>query len=364
MADRYLVASGNWNAASGVWAHESGGTADAAAPVNGDVVYMNAASGVVTVTLTAAAACTTLDCSNFAGVVAFGNYTLTVAGNVTFSSTMSTTTSANGNLVVNTTATITGGGLASCLVKVELSGTVTYTINAGGTTWAMLALSSGSKTITLQAALTCTELDITTYGDVTFSGAYDITTNNFLWSSSAGILKLYRGQKLVVNTTLQAHISSENAVASAGPFITSDLASNVAYIQFRGAESGMKVFKINFTDIDFATYSAPLNMLHLWCGSTLLRCNNVTFTVTAANATAGAVYIDDVTGASFTVDATIAGGTTLKTSCQSSARPAASGNLSKSSGTGDTDITYSTFTQQGIINRTSADIMRPSVIVT
>ena len=65
-----------------------------------------------------------------------------------------------------------------------------------------------------------------------------------------------------------------------------------------------------------------------------------TFTVTSANATAGAVYSNN--GQNFTVQSTIAAGTTLVAS--GSAFPLASGTLTKVSGTGDATITFSAFT--------------------
>jgi hypothetical protein len=61
------------------------------------------------------------------------------------------------------------------------------------------------------------------------------------------------------------------------------------------------------------------------------------FTVTAANATAGATYTNN--GQTFTVVTTIAGTTTLTTTPTGS--PAASGTLTKATGTGDATITFS-----------------------
>jgi hypothetical protein len=68
-----------------------------------------------------------------------------------------------------------------------------------------------------------------------------------------------------------------------------------------------------------------------------------TFTVTAANATAGAIYTDGTS--SFIVQSTITGGTTLLT--KSIGFPSGtSGTLTKSSGTGDATISYSAHTEQ------------------
>jgi hypothetical protein len=66
-----------------------------------------------------------------------------------------------------------------------------------------------------------------------------------------------------------------------------------------------------------------------------------TFTVSSANATAGAVYTS-AAGQSFTVESTIAAQTTLVTSGNMNPS-AASGTLTKLSGTGDATITYSAF---------------------
>ena len=63
------------------------------------------------------------------------------------------------------------------------------------------------------------------------------------------------------------------------------------------------------------------------------------FTVTSANATAGATYTNN--GQTFTVVATIAASTSLSTTGTGS--PAASGTLTKATGTGDATITFSAF---------------------
>ena len=67
----------------------------------------------------------------------------------------------------------------------------------------------------------------------------------------------------------------------------------------------------------------------------------VTFTVTAANATAGAVY-QAANGSQFTVSTTITAGTTLTTT--STGAVPASGTLTKVSGTGDTTINFTAVT--------------------
>lgn len=68
---------------------------------------------------------------------------------------------------------------------------------------------------------------------------------------------------------------------------------------------------------------------------------NYVFTVTAANATVGAVYSDSNSN-EFVVTTTITGGTTLTT--KGFAAPPTSGVLTKTSGTGDAFITFASFT--------------------
>lgn len=67
------------------------------------------------------------------------------------------------------------------------------------------------------------------------------------------------------------------------------------------------------------------------------------FTVSAANATAGATYTNN--GQTFTVTTTISGGTTLTTT--GTGTPTASGTLTLATGTGDATITFSAFTYGG-----------------
>lgn len=77
--------------------------------------------------------------------------------------------------------------------------------------------------------------------------------------------------------------------------------------------------------------------------------SNYTFTVTAANATVGATYENN--GQTFTVKATISGGTTLTTFGTNA--PASSGVLTKNSGTGDTAINFTSVALTNILTITN-----------
>lgn len=73
---------------------------------------------------------------------------------------------------------------------------------------------------------------------------------------------------------------------------------------------------------------------------------NVTFTITAGDATVGATYTNN--SQTFTVVSTIDGATTLN--CTFTGYPEASGTLTKSTGTGDATLTFSAVTYSGIVN--------------
>jgi len=84
---------------------------------------------------------------------------------------------------------------------------------------------------------------------------------------------------------------------------------------------------------------SSFNPTSVWFYGTAVR-TNTTFTVTSANATAGAVYTNS--GDTFIVMQTISGGTTLITGGDGAS---SSGTLTKQSGTGDATISFSSRTE-------------------
>jgi hypothetical protein len=125
-----------------------------------------------------------------------------------------------------------------------------------------------------------------------------------------------------ISVTSANNVSVQISLASGNP-ITTNISSNTKWnvtITPNTPTAG----------IDQVTYN--------WAGQ-------YTFTVSSANATAGATYVSS-NGQNFTVTTTIAGGTTL-VSTGSNGAPPASGTLTKTSGTGDTTITFSSFSFSG-----------------
>lgn len=71
MANRYWVGGGDtWNgAANSKWSTTSGGAGGAAVPTDADDVFFDAASGAVTITISASRACRSFNCTGFTGTL-------------------------------------------------------------------------------------------------------------------------------------------------------------------------------------------------------------------------------------------------------------------------------------------------------
>jgi hypothetical protein len=340
MATYYARSTGgNWSANTSWDSTSSSGAGPAGPPIAGDTAIFDSGS-TGTITLTAAAACTVLNMTGHGGTLALSYNTLIVSGNVTIGGTI--TASGAGGIAVNAASTITGG--VAFPGNLALSGTAGKTVTSSGTTWGAVTIASGAQTVTLGDDLTGTLLNISgNYGHTTFSGAHDITCDTFRFGFSQPVnLTLVSGQTMTVSTAMQLY-----GRPAAACQIKSSTASADTFLHYNGTAANCLMSNMMFTDVNCSP------AIDNWYGGTLTRCNNAQFTVSSANATAGATYTNN--GQTFTVDATISGGTTLKTTMQSSLRPEASGTLTKASGTGDSTITFSSVTIGGILNRTSAD---------
>lgn len=267
MANRYAVATGNWNE-TGTWSDSDGGAPGASAPVNGDTVYLTATSGAITVTLTASAACTVLNCTGFTGTLALSVYGLTVAGDCTLPSGMTITFSSPGSITVSAAATVTGGTASA--VQLYLTGTGAVTLNSAGTTWALVKVSGGAKTVTLASALACTVLNLyENYGSVTFAGAYDITAGTLGVGYIAAVSATFVSGRTVTVTGTLFSLSSSVAPST----IKSSTASSSFALTFSGSAANCRLAGMIMTDVD-ASGSTGGSILN-WCGGTLTRTTGV-----------------------------------------------------------------------------------------
>lgn len=126
--DRYWVGgSDNWDGTAGTkWSTASGGTGGAPVPTSADNVFINAASGANTVTIsTGNTGAKSLNCTGFTGTLAGSAANISIAGSLTFSAGMTITY--NSVIDITGTATITSNGQTPSLsINVNApSGTVT-----------------------------------------------------------------------------------------------------------------------------------------------------------------------------------------------------------------------------------------------
>jgi hypothetical protein len=152
MANRYWVGgSATWDSTAGTkWALTSGGAGGQAVPTSTDDVFLDAASGAVTVTVNTVQPCLSLNCTGFTGTLT-GTSTITFYGNLTLVS-----------------------GMTLSSVGIRPSATSgSWTITTAGKTLNGMAfgLTASTATWTLNDALTCSSTVQVVYGTV--------NTNNF-----------------------------------------------------------------------------------------------------------------------------------------------------------------------------------------
>jgi len=228
MANRYWVGgAGTWNGTAGTkWATTSGGAGGSAIPTTSDDVFLDAASGAVTVTVsTGNTGCLSLDCTGFTGTLA-GTGSLTIAGSLTLVAAMTRTYT--GGLTFSSTSTgitITLGGKTTAS-NVTFNGvggvwTVQDNWDAGTSTTANVItvtngtldfngkltsctgiVSSNSNTRTITMGATTSNLTGTT--PINFTTATGLTFNantSTLTCTSNGTLNFSGGAQTFYNVT-------------------------------------------------------------------------------------------------------------------------------------------------------------------
>ncbi|KAB1154125.1 beta strand repeat-containing protein, partial [Flavobacterium luteum] len=179
-ANRYSVATGNWNATS-TWSDTSGGTAGFSAPVAGDVVYIERG---FTVTVNVTSACTSIQLGRLgtagAGTLTFsGSSTLTVSGAVVLGNNI---TGSTGIITFTSGSTLIAGSLqlggsvtgATGTITMTLGGTLrlggALTVGTGIGTW-----TQGIGAVEFTATNTLPATIFTTFNNLTISGGKTTT---------------------------------------------------------------------------------------------------------------------------------------------------------------------------------------------
>jgi hypothetical protein len=187
-ANRYSVATGNWNATS-TWSATSGGAPGASVPIAGDVVYIE---GGRTVTVNIASACATVNIAS-GSTLAVGGFNFTVSSATNISGTLSATnvtgTKSLGAVTFtggtfNNTSTNNPFSITSLtLSNSTISGTRTAIFNISGTT----ILTNGTTN---------------TIGNITMNVTGLTTVNGTAIFNNTGGTKTFNGGLTVSNGTL------------------------------------------------------------------------------------------------------------------------------------------------------------------
>lgn len=192
MANRFWVGtSGTWDATVGTkWSATSNGTGGASVPTVADDVFFDAATGVVTIALSATSTCKSLTCTGFTGTLNHvAGVTFVVAGAVTLVSTMTYTVGSASTSILNITASSvftpdgkTIGSLLSTAPTLQLAGNLTLTSGGSLTINGTSPTPASIISNTIGTSRTITNTGVTMGG--TFLAFRDIALST-AWDASA-----------------------------------------------------------------------------------------------------------------------------------------------------------------------------------
>lgn len=274
--------------------------------------------------------------------------TATLSGSVVLGNGTIKTITFNGSLAssipISTNTSFDFGTATLGLKSVYIGGTSTFTtrvMSAASASWTLtLPATAGTASFFLQtdgsgnaawaspsgAALT-TQAKSTTY--------LALNTDSVIFCSGASWTLTLYDASLAANKgkTIQiihqgTSLTQAYTLATTSAQTIGGIASSLYILQTNGESLTLVSDGANWQILDHVTLNVP----QTWTPQF-----GYTFTVTSANATVGATYTNN--GQTFTVLSTIAASTTLR--MYGTGAPAASGTLTKASGTGDATIAFS-----------------------
>jgi hypothetical protein len=297
-ADRYLIATGNWNATA-TWAASAAGAPGASVPVAGDNVFIQ---GTRTVTITADAACATITFANGASangtVTLNSSVTLDVSGLITipraasgFSNTLAV---GAGTLNAGSIAFTNGGGVSTrhrvtiSTGTVVVSGNVTQTGSTGSAsfdfTGAGLLRLGGTMFSATTGSLTAST------GTVEYNAAGAQTVGNFTYNN---LILSNTGAKTITGSTINGSLIIRGTATATG---TAPTYGASAVLEYDGSAAQSP-----------STTEFPASL-----GADLVISNTSGVTLPASKAVSGTVTINS--GASLTIgafDFSVTGTTTI-----------------------------------------------------
>jgi hypothetical protein len=225
-ADRYSVASGNWNATS-TWSATSGGAPGASAPVAADNAIIE---GGWTVTVTAAAACTNLSIAT-GSALTVGGFTLAVSGTTNITGTI-TFNSATGAKTFTGAVTLNSGAVwnetaaaAMTFANGITNNATTFTASTGVHTFSTNAQAVGGSTTTTIPSVTVTTIVLTNNGTLTANTA--LAGTGTLSNSSSGTLNL-GGTCSVTTLTNNGIVNRSGTGTTTSTTVTNNLTFNMS----------------------------------------------------------------------------------------------------------------------------------------
>jgi len=286
MANRFLVATGNWNS-NDTWSDTDGGAPGASFPVAGDNAYPTAASGAVTLTVNVSSACADFDCDGFTGTWA-GSSALNIGGSFRLGAAMTRTYT--GTLTYNATST---GKTITCN-SVVLASPVVFNGVGGGWTCAD-AFNTGANLLTLTNGALDTNGKTVTISQMSSNNSNSRSLT--LGASTLNVSGTGNSWIATATLTLNAGTSTINLTGSTANFNGGGLTYNVLSMP------SLDINEINGANT-FATLTLAWVTGAAW--SLTLNANNVvtgTFTATGFSASSRPLIKSSVVGTARTITA-------------------------------------------------------------
>lgn len=312
MANRYFINIGaNWGDTAN-WSDTSGGTGGFSVPTNVDDVFFDANSGNCTVNASARTALT-LNFTGYTNTITMTN-NITVSGNITLGAGMGI--AGTGQLIVNTTSTLTSNGV-TWSAGFTFSGTSqTYTLGDNWTISGALRLSA-TTACTINSNTIYSSGNLTSTTTATTSGTANIELTGGTWSnSSTGALR----NNLTINGTITI---SGNVYYNTGTLTyTSGTVTVTGSTLIIGASTTLNTGGITWNNVTFSTTSIVVTLLSdINISGTLNNQQNNTFnglfninttgTITAGGSFSGTATLNVLGGSLSTTNPLIACNLTL-----------------------------------------------------
>jgi hypothetical protein len=213
MANRYWVGgSATWDSTAGTkWALTSGGAGGQAVPTSTDDVFLDAASGAVTVTVNTAQSCLSLNCTGFTGTLT-GSSQINFYGNLLLVSGMSFTSLGLRPSATSGSWTVTTAG--------KTVGATAFGLTASTATWTLGdAFTSSSAIQVVQGTFNTNNFAVSGtsfFSSSTNTRAFNIGSSTLTFTGSGTVWNCTTSTNLTLSGTGTISLTSATAKTFAG----------------------------------------------------------------------------------------------------------------------------------------------------